>query len=82
MRPAAGEARDERVAARCDEAHQRRHWQDKVEIGTKDERDEDDAPQCAETCKEVLRRFEEQWEQAGHGKAEVIMPLGFCDLGH
>ena len=82
MRPAAGESRDERVAARCDEAHQRRHWQDKVEIVTKDEGDEEDARQCAETCNEVLRRFEEQWEKAGHGKAEVIMPLGFCDLGH
>ena len=53
-----------------------------AEIRTKDERDDADAPQCAETCKEVLRRFEEQWEKAGHGKAEVIMPLGFCDLGH
>ena len=82
MRPAAGHARDEFVAARYDEAHQRRHWQDSAEIRTKDERDEADAPQCAETCKEVLRRFEEQWEKAAHGKAEVIMPLGFCDLGH
>ena len=59
MRPAAGDARDELVAVREDEGHQRAHWQGGAEIGRKGESDEAYAPQCAETCKEVLPRGEE-----------------------